>query len=53
MGGGAISTCGIGSGFITGARLGAFFFSAFTFRLTIRFAFFFAAFLDLRLAAKQ
>jgi len=53
MGGGVISGCGIGSDVITGALPGAFFFLAFAFRLTIRFAFFFAAFFGLRLAAKQ
>jgi hypothetical protein len=53
MDGGVISACGIGSGAIVGTSLGAFFFSTFAFRLTVRFAFFFAPFLALRFAAKH
>jgi len=53
IGGGVISACGIGSGVTAGARPGAFFFLAFILRLPVRFAFFFAPFLGLRLEGKQ
>jgi hypothetical protein len=53
MGGGAISACGIGSGAFIRAGAGAFFFLAFIFLLTVRFAFFFAPFLALRLTGKR
>jgi len=53
MGGGGISVCGIDTGVIADARSGAFCFFAFVFRLTVRFAFFFAPFFALRLTAKQ
>jgi hypothetical protein len=50
MGGGGISACGIGPGAFIGA--GAFFL-AFVFLLSVRFAFFFAPFLALRLTGKR
>ena len=53
MGGGVVAGSGIGSGFIIGLGLAAFFFLAFIFRLTVLRAFFFALFLDLRLTGKQ
>jgi hypothetical protein len=52
MDGGVASGCGIGSGACIDAGPTAFFL-AFVFLLTIRFAFFFAPFLALRLTAKQ
>jgi hypothetical protein len=50
MDGGGTSACGIGSGAFIGA--GAFFL-AFVFLLSVRFAFFFAPFLALRLTGKR